>query len=327
MPEIFSRIAGTGSALPKSPISNADLAKALADRGIETSDEWIRTRTGITQRYVVEEGLTTTELARRAATEALAMAKIEASEIDLIVVATTTPDRVFPSTACELQALLGAKPGAAFDVQAVCAGFVYAMSVADAMIRTGMYRRALVVGADVMSRIVDWNDRSTCVLFGDGAGAVVLEASNAPGVLASKLASNGTLGVEVLGCDAKIAGGALIGDPFVRMDGQQVFRTAVGMMTETAGEVLAMAGKTVDDIDWYVPHQANLRIMQKIADKLGLPSEKMIVTVDQHGNTSAASVPLALDRAVRDGKIDRGDLVLMQGVGAGMAWGSLLVRF
>ncbi len=327
MPEIFSRIAGTGSALPMRPISNADLAKALADRGIETSDEWIRTRTGITQRYVVEEGLTTTELARRAATEALAMAKIEAAEIDLIVVATTTPDRVFPSTACELQALLGAKPGAAFDVQAVCAGFVYAMSVADAMIRTGMYRRALVVGADVMSRLVDWNDRSTCVLFGDGAGAVVLDASDVPGVLASKLASNGTLGVEVLGCDAKIAGGALIGDPFVRMDGQQVFRTAVGMMTETAGEVLAMAGKTVDDIDWYVPHQANLRIMQKIADKLGLPSEKMIVTVDQHGNTSAASVPLALDRAVRDGKIDRGDLVLMQGVGAGMAWGSLLVRF
>ena len=327
MPEIFSRIVGTGSALPERALSNVALAQVLAERGVETSDEWIRTRTGIENRYLADASETTINLAERAARRALESAQIKPNELDLIVVATTTPDQVFPSTACQLQARLEAKMGAAFDIQAVCAGFVYAVSVADSMIRSGVYRNALVVGVDVMSRLIDWNDRTTCVLFGDGAGAVVLKASETPGVLAAKMASNGALGIDVLSCPGRIEGGSLVGDGFLRMDGQQVFRTAVGMMTESAKEVLAMAGMTIDQVDRYVPHQANLRIMQKIAEKLGLPDEKVVVTVDRHGNTSAASVPLALDCAVREGKIQEGDAVLMQAVGAGMAWGSLLVRF
>ena len=327
MPEIFSRIVGTGSALPERAMSNVALAQVLAERGVETSDEWIRTRTGIENRYLADASETTTVLAERAARRALESAQVTPNELDLIVVATTTPDQVFPSTACQLQARLEAKMGAAFDIQAVCAGFVYAVNVADAMIRSGVYRNALVVGVDVMSRLIDWNDRTTCVLFGDGAGAVVLKASETPGVLAAKMASNGSLGMDVLSCPGRIEGGSLVGDGFLRMDGQQVFRTAVGMMTESAKEVLAMAGMTIDQVDRYVPHQANLRIMQKIAEKLGLPDEKVVVTVNRHGNTSAASVPLALDCAVREGKIQEGDAVLMQAVGAGMAWGSLLVRF
>ena len=327
MPEIFSRIVGTGSALPERALSNVALAQVLAERGVETSDEWIRTRTGIENRYLADASETTTNLAERAARRALESAQVKPNELDLIVVATTTPDQVFPSTACQLQARLEAKMGAAFDIQAVCAGFVYAVSVADSMIRSGVYRNALVVGVDVMSRLIDWNDRTTCVLFGDGAGAVVLKASETPGVLASKMASNGALGMDVLSCPGRIEGGSLVGDGFLRMDGQQVFRTAVGMMTESAKEVLAKAGMTIDQVDRYVPHQANLRIMQKIAEKLGLPDEKVVVTVNRHGNTSAASVPLALDCAVREGKIQEGDAVLMQAVGAGMAWGSLLVRF
>ena len=327
MPEIFSRIVGTGSALPERAMSNVALAQELANRGVETSDEWIRTRTGIENRYLADASETTTVLAERAARRALESAQLKPENLDLIIVATTTPDQVFPSTACQLQARLNAKMGAAFDIQAVCAGFVYAVSVADAMIRSGVYQNALVVGADVMSRLIDWNDRSTCVLFGDGAGAVVLKASETPGVLAEKMASNGHLGLDVLSCPGRIEGGVLVDDGFLRMDGQQVFRTAVGMMTESAKEVLAMAGLTIEDVDRYVPHQANLRIMQKIAEKLGLPDEKVVVTVNRHGNTSAASVPLALDSAVREGKIQEGDAVLMQAVGAGMAWGSLLVRF
>ena len=327
MPEIFSRIVGTGSALPERAMSNVALAQALAERGVETSDEWIRTRTGIENRYLADASETTTVLAERAARRALESAQVTPTELDLIVVATTTPDQVFPSTACQLQARLEAKMGAAFDIQAVCAGFVYAVNVADAMIRSGVYRNVLVVGVDVMSRLIDWNDRTTCVLFGDGAGAMVLKASETPGVLAAKMASNGALGMDVLSCPGRVEGGLLVGDGFLRMDGQQVFRTAVGMMTESAKEVLAMAGMTIEEVDRYVPHQANLRIMQKIAEKLGLPDEKVVVTVNRHGNTSAASVPLALDCAVREGKIQEGDAVLMQAVGAGMAWGSLLVRF
>ena len=327
MPENFSRIVGTGSALPERAMSNVALAQALAERGVETSDEWIRTRTGIENRYLADASETTTVLAERAARRALESAQVKPNELDLLVVATTTPDQVFPSTACQLQARLEAKMGAAFDIQAVCAGFVYAVNVADAMIRSGVYRNALVVGVDVMSRLIDWNDRTTCVLFGDGAGAVVLKASETPGVLAAKMSSNGAFGMDVLSCPGRIEGGSLVGDGFLRMDGQQVFRTAVGMMTESAKEVLAMAGMTIEEVDRYVPHQANLRIMQKIAEKLGLPDEKVVVTVNRHGNTSAASVPLALDCAVREGKIQEGDAVLMQAVGAGMAWGSLLVRF
>ena len=257
MPQIYSKIIGTGSALPERSTSNQALADELALRNIETSDEWIRTRTGIEKRYLAERGLTTTQLAERAAKSALWDAGVDPSEIDLIIVATTTPDMVFPSTACQLQKLLGCAKGAAFDLQAVCAGFVYALTNADALIRTGVYKKAIVVGVDIMSRIVDWDDRSTCVLFGDGAGAVVLEASDEPGILAARLSADGTLDEKVLGCNAFVNGGEIHGDPFVRMDGQQVFRMAVGSMSESAQAVLKDAGLTVDDISRYVPHQAN----------------------------------------------------------------------
>ena len=276
---------------------------------------------------MAERGLTTTQLAERAAKSALWDAGVDPSEIDLIIVATTTPDMVFPSTACQLQKLLGCVKGAAFDLQAVCAGFIYALTNADALIRTGVYKKAIVVGVDIMSRIVDWDDRSTCVLFGDGAGAVVLEASDEPGILAARLSADGTLDEKVLGCNAFVNGGEIHGDPFVRMDGQQVFRMAVGSMSESAQTVLKDAGLTVDDINRYVPHQANLRIMQKVAQKIGISEDKMVVTVNRHGNTSAASVPLALDNAARHNDIQKGDVVLMQAVGAGMAWGSVLVKW
>ena len=322
MPQIYSKITGTGSALPERSTSNQALADELALRNIETSDEWIRTRTGIEKRYLAERGLTTTQLAERAAKSALWDAGVDPSEIDLIIVATTTPDMVFPSTACQLQKLLGCAKGAAFDLQAVCAGFIYALTNADALIRTGVYKKAIVVGVDIMSRIVDWDDRSTCVLFGDGAGA-----SDEPGILAARLSADGTLDEKVLGCNAFVNGGEIHGDPFVRMDGQQVFRMAVGSMSESAQTVLKDAGLTVDDINRYVPHQANLRIMQKVAQKIGISEDKMVVTVNRHGNPSAASVPLALDNAARHNDIQKGDVVLMQAVGAGMAWGSVLVKW
>lgn len=327
MPQIYSKIIGTGSALPERSTTNQALADELALRNIETSDEWIRTRTGIEKRYLAERGLTTTQLAERAARSALWDAGVDPSEIDLIIVATTTPDMIFPSTACQLQKLLGCAKGAAFDLQAVCAGFIYALTNADALIKTGLYKKAIVVGVDIMSRIVDWDDRSTCVLFGDGAGAVVLEASNEPGLLAARLSADGTLDEKVLGCNAFVNGGEIHGDPFVRMDGQHVFRMAVSSMSESAKAVLEDAGLSVENIDLYVPHQANLRIMQKVAQKIGIPEEKMIVTVNRHGNTSAASVPLALDNAARHNEIHQGDVVLMQAVGAGMAWGSILVKW
>ena len=266
-------------------------------------------------------------MAERAARSALWDAGVDPSEIDLIIVATTTPDMIFPSTACQLQKLLGCAKGAAFDLQAVCAGFIYALTNADALIKTGLYKKAIVVGVDIMSRIVDWDDRSTCVLFGDGAGAVVLEASNEPGILAARLSADGTLDEKVLGCNAFVNGGEIHGDPFVRMDGQHVFRMAVSSMSESAKAVLEDAGLTVENIDCYVPHQANLRIMQKVAQKIGIPENKMVVTVNRHGNTSAASVPLALDNAARHNEIHQGDVVLMQAVGAGMAWGSVLVKW
>lgn len=327
MPQIYSKIIGTGSALPQRATDNQALADELGLRGIQTSDEWIRTRTGIEKRYLAERGLTTTQLAERAAKSALWDAGVDPSEIDLIIVATTTPDMIFPSTACQLQKLLGCSKGAAFDLQAVCAGFIYALTNADALIRTGVYKKAIVVGVDIMSRIVDWDDRSTCVLFGDGAGAVILEASNEPGILAARLSADGTLDENVLGCKAFINGGEVNGDPYVRMDGQHVFRMAVSSMSESAKAVLSDAGLSVEDIDCYVPHQANLRIMQKVAQKIGIDENKMIVTVNRHGNTSAASVPLALDNAARHNDIKKNDIVLMQAVGAGMAWGSVLVKW
>lgn len=327
MAQIYSRIVATGSALPEKAMTNAQLAQELSLRNIETSDEWIRTRTGIEKRYLAERGLTTTKLAERAARSAFWDSEIAPEDIDLIIVATTTPDMVFPSTACQLQKALGCKRGAAFDVQAVCAGFIYALVNADALIRTGAYKNALVVGVDVMSRLVDWDDRSTCVLFGDGAGAVILSASEESGLLASHLSADGTLDEKVLGCESHFQGGESHGEAFVRMDGQAVFKMAVSAMHESAQNVLKTAGLTVADVNHYVPHQANFRIMEKVAQKIGIDMEKMVVTVNRHGNTSAASVPLALDNAVRHDKIQKGDVVLMQAVGAGMAWGSVLLKW
>lgn len=321
-----TRIAGTGSALPERVVTNDMLARQLATHGVETSDEWIVARTGIRQRYLAEEGVTTVDLGTTAARRALAMAGIEASAIDLIVVATSTPDQIFPSVACLIQAELGATGCIAFDVQAVCSGFVYAHVVADSMIKSGAARRALVIGSEVFSRILDWNDRGTCVLFGDGAGAVVLEASDEPGILASELKADGSQ-AGILCAPGRVAAGAVEGHPFLRMDGQSVFKLAVSALGASATRMLAQAGMSADQLDWLIPHQANIRIIHAIAKRLGIPQEKVVVTVDQHGNTSAASVPLALDAAVRDGRIQRGDTVLLQGVGGGFTWGSVLLRW
>jgi 3-oxoacyl-[acyl-carrier-protein] synthase-3 len=323
---ISSRIVGTGSALPGSAVSNAELAQRLAKRGVVTSDEWIASRTGIRQRYFADAGVTTTDLATRAARAALDAAGLAASGIDLIVVATSTADQIFPSTACMVQAQIGASGAAAFDVQAVCSGFVYAMSAADAMIRTGVYRRALVIGAEIFSRILDWNDRTTCVLFGDGAGAVVLEASDAPGILASRLHADGAQ-ASVLCTAGRIDSGQLVGDPFLRMNGQAVFKLAVAALESSGREVMESAGLQATQVDWLIPHQANVRIMAATARRLGIADERVITTVDRHGNTSAASVPLALDEAVRDGRVKRGHTVILQGVGGGFTWGSILLRF
>jgi 3-oxoacyl-[acyl-carrier-protein] synthase-3 len=321
-----SRVAGTGAALPARPVSNAELVERLAAHGIESSDEWIVSRTGIRQRYLAEPGLTTAELGARAAEAALAAAACDAASVDLIVVATSTSDQIFPSTACVLQARLGLRGAAAFDVQAVCSGFVYGLAVADAMIRTGTYRRALVIGAEVFSRILDWNDRTTCVLFGDGAGAVVLEAANEPGILASRLHADGSQ-ASILSTGGRITQGTVVGDPFLRMDGQAVFKLAVNVLDASAREVLADARMEIGAVDWLIPHQANVRIMSATARKLGMPESRLVVTVDRHGNTSAASVPLALDEAVRDGRVRRGQHVMLQGVGGGFTWGSVLLRY
>jgi len=317
---------GTGSALPERAVSNAQLAAQLAQRGIETSDEWIVSRTGIRQRYIAHPGCSTTDLAVTAARNALEMAATSVDRIDLIVLATSTPDQVFPSTACLVQARLGIAGAAAFDVQAVCSGFVYALTVADAMIRTGTYRRALVIGAEVFSRILDWSDRTTCVLFGDGAGAVVLESSREPGLLACRLHADGSQ-AKILCTAGRVDSGQIVGDPFLRMDGQAVFKLAVNVLDSSAREVLNDAQLDVAAIDWLIPHQANIRILSATARKLDLPDSRVIVTVDQHGNTSAASVPLALDVAVRDGRVTRGQHLVLQGVGGGFTWGSVLLRF
>jgi 3-oxoacyl-[acyl-carrier-protein] synthase-3 len=323
-PAKHSRITGTGSHLPPGRVGNADLAARLAADGIETSDAWITERTGIRARHFVDPGVQTSDLAVHAARHALEAAGRRADEIDLIVVATSTPDMIFPSTACIVQRKLGNHGAAAFDVQAVCTGFVYALAMADAMIRGGLASRALVIGAEVFSRILDFKDRTTCVLFGDGAGAVVLEASDTPGVLASELHADGRH-VDILCVPGQVAGGGVTGDPFVRMDGQAVFKLAVGVLDSVSRSVLAKAGRTPEGVRWLIPHQANIRIMQSAARKLGLPPERLVVTVDQHGNTSAASIPLALDTAVRDGRIRRGDGVLLQGVGGGFTWGAVLL--
>ena len=320
----YSRITGTGSYLPPRRLSNADLVLELATKGVETSDDWIVERTGIRARHFAAPDVGSSDLALHAATSALQAAGMDAKAIDLIIVATSTPDMVFPSTACILQHKLGASGGAAFDVQAVCSGFVYALTVADAMIKTGAAKRALVVGAEVFSRILDFNDRTTCVLFGDGAGAVVLEASETPGILATDLHADGKH-AGLLCVPGQVAGGAVIGSPLLQMDGQAVFKLAVRVLDETARATLAKAGKTEADIDWLIPHQANIRIMEGTAKKLKLSRDKLIVTVDEHGNTSAASIPLALDHAVRAGKVKKNDTLMLEGVGGGFTWGAVLL--
>jgi len=322
----YSRITGTGSYLPPRRVTNADLAAELAGRGIETSDDWIVERTGIRSRHFAAPDVTASDLGAHAARAALESSGVQASQIDLIIVATSTPDMVFPSAACILQNKLGIAGCAAFDLQAVCSGFVYALTVADSMIRSGAASRALVIGAEVFSRILDFSDRTTCVLFGDGAGAVVLEASETPGILASDLHADGKH-VDILCVPGTVSGGQISGSPMLRMDGQAVFKLAVGVLESAARSTLQKAGRTEADIDWLIPHQANIRIMQGTAKKLKLPLDKLVVTVDRHGNTSAASIPLALDDAVRSGKIKQGDTLMLEGVGGGFTWGAVLVDF
>jgi 3-oxoacyl-[acyl-carrier-protein] synthase-3 len=321
----YAKITGSGGYLPPRVVSNDELAAELATRNIETSDTWITERTGIRQRHLADEGVTTSQLATKAALIALDDAGVAASDIDLIIVATSTPDFVFPSTACLVQANIGAKGAAAFDVQAVCSGFVYALTTADAFIHAGRARNALVIGAEVFSSILDWNDRGTCVLFGDGAGAVVLQAADEPGIMAAKLNADGSL-MNILCAAGNVSHGKVVGDPFLRMDGQAVFKTAVTALSHSAREVCEMAGITLDQVKWLVPHQANVRIINFIGRRLGLGEDRVVVTVDKHANTSAASVPLALDVARRDGRIQSGDIVLLQGVGGGFTWGSVLAR-
>jgi 3-oxoacyl-[acyl-carrier-protein] synthase-3 len=322
---IWSKLVGSGSCLPPRVVSNDDLAADLATRGVETSDQWIVERTGIRQRHIADRGVTTSQLGTDAARRALADAGVDASEVDLIIVATSTPDFVFPSTACLIQANIGANNAAAFDVQAVCTGFIYALTTADSFIRAGRARCALVIGAEVFSRILDWSDRGTCVLFGDGAGAVVLKASDEPGLLSARLHSDGSQ-MKILCAAGNVAYGEVTGDPFLRMEGQAVFKLAVNVLDKVAREVSEDAGINIADIDWLIPHQANVRILNAVARKLDLPGERVVVTVDQHANTSAASVPLALDVARRDGRIQPGQLVMLQGVGGGFTWGAALIR-
>ncbi|MEY2772207.1 MAG: 3-oxoacyl-[acyl-carrier-protein] synthase 3 protein 1 [Pseudomonadota bacterium] len=323
---VYARITGTGSHLPGQRLTNADLAERLAKDGVETSDDWIVERTGIRARHFAATGEGSSDLATAAAQQALQAAGRSAQDIDLLIVATSTPDMVFPSTATMVLHKLGAAGAPAFDVQAVCSGFIYALTIADAMIRAGSARCALVIGAEVFSRILDFRDRTTCVLFGDGAGAVVLEASDTPGILATDIHADGRHR-DILCVPGHVSGGQVLGDPVLKMDGQAVFKLAVGVLEETARASLARAGLETSDIDWLIPHQANIRIMQGTARKLRLPAEKVVVTVDQHGNTSAASIPLALDTAVRDGRIQRGQRLLLEGVGGGFTWGSALLVF
>jgi 3-oxoacyl-[acyl-carrier-protein] synthase-3 len=318
---IHSKIIGTGSCLPQKVLTNRDLEKT-----VDTSDEWIFTRTGIRQRYIAADNENTSDLALGASRRAIEAAGIQAQDIDLIIVATTTADMVFPSTACILQAKLGIKNSPAFDVQAVCSGFVYALSIADQFMRSGQYRHILVVGAEIYSRILDWNDRGTCVLFGDGAGAVVLARSDRPGILSCHLHADGSH-AGILSVPGSVCGGKISGRPLLQMEGNAVFKFAVKVLEEVAEEALAANGLQKSDIDWLIPHQANIRIIQATAKKLGLSMEKVVTTVERHANTSAASIPLALDEAVRDGRIRPGQRVLLEGVGGGFTWGAVLVQW
>lgn len=325
--KVYSRVLGTGSYLPPGRVTNQQLADRLAERGIETSDEWIVARTGIRARHFAEPDVTTSDLALVASQRAIEAAGIDPQSIDLIVVATSTPDFVFPSTACLLQNKLGIKNnGAAFDIQAVCSGFAYAVATVDSLIRSGQHRTALIVGAETFSRILDFNDRTTCVLFGDGAGAIILSASEEPGVLASAMHADGSH-ADILCTPGHVNGGVVTGSAFLHMDGQAVFKLAVNVLEKVAVEALTKADLSPEQVDWLIPHQANIRIMSSTCRKLGLPQERMVVTVDEHGNTSAASIPLALDLAVRDGRIKRGQNVLLEGVGGGFTWGASVIRY
>ncbi len=321
MTVIHTRIIGTGSYLPEKILTNSDLAGL-----VDTSDEWIQQRTGIRQRHIAADNETTSDLALKASQRALEMAGITPDKLDLIIVATTTPDMVFPSTACLLQAKLGVKGMPAFDLQAVCSGFVYALATADQFMRSGQYEHILVVGAEIYSRILDWQDRGTCVLFGDGAGAVVLKRSTEPGILAARLHADGSH-AGILSVPGSVCGGKVSGRPLLQMDGTAVFKFAVKVLEEVALETLTTAGLQTSDIDWLIPHQANIRIIHATAKKLGLSMEKVITTVDRHANTSAASVPLALDEAVRDGRIKPGQHVMLEGVGGGFTWGAVLIKW
>ncbi len=318
---MYSRIIGTGSYLPERVLTNQDLEKM-----VDTSDDWIRTRTGITQRHIAREDQSASDLAMLASLNAMAAAGVTSKDIDLIIVATTTPDMVFPSTACILQDKLGVENCPAFDVQAVCSGFVYALATADMFVSSGKCRNALVVGSEIYSRILDWNDRSTCVLFGDGAGAVVLSQSNEPGILSSHLHASGTYR-NVLSVPGSISGGAVRGNPYINMDGGAVFKFAVKVLEDVVHEAVAENQLQTSDIDWLIPHQANIRIIRSTAHKLGIPLDKVVITVDKHGNTSAASIPLALDIAVRDGRIHKDQLIMLEGVGGGFTWGAVLLRW
>ncbi|MDO9479484.1 MAG: beta-ketoacyl-ACP synthase III [Hydrogenophaga sp.] len=322
----YARITGTGSSLPPQRLTNADMVDMLAQRGVETSDEWIVERTGIRARHFAANGVFASDLAAEACRQAMDAAGVVPTDIDLIIVATSTPDMVFPSTAALLQHKLGIAGCPVFDVQAVCSGFIYALTVASSLIQTGTATKALVVGSEVFSRILDFTDRTTCVLFGDGAGAVVLEASDTPGILATDIHADGKHS-GILCVPGHVSGGNVLGDPLLKMDGQAVFKLAVGVLEDTARAALTKAGKTSADIDWLIPHQANIRIMQSTAKKLKLPMDKVVVTVDQHGNTSAASIPLALDHAVRAGQVKKGDTLMLEGVGGGFTWGAVLLDF
>lgn len=326
---IFARVAGTGSYLPEQRLSNQDLVERLAKTGLETSDEWIKTRSGISARHFAAEHELTSDLAVKAAQAALDSAAITSETLDLIILATSTPDHLggFPSTACVVQDKLGAHAGcAAFDVQAVCAGFTYALAVADAFIRAGSYKKVLVIGAETFSRILDFQDRGTCVLFGDGAGAVVLEASTEPGILSTALHADGSQR-DILCVPGRSGNGQVQGSPFMTMDGQAVFKLAVKVLEQVAHEALERAHMQPEQIDWLVPHQANIRIMEGTAKKMGMSMDKVIVTVHEHGNTSAASIPLALDVGIRSGQIKRGQHLLLEGVGGGFAWGAAVLKY
>lgn len=318
---MYSRITGTGSYLPEKILTNHDLEKM-----VETSDEWIRARTGIVQRHIARDDQVASDLAFHASQEALKIAGVRSKDIDLIIVATTTPDMVFPSTACILQDKLGIENCPAFDVQAVCSGFVYALATADMFVSSGKCRNALVVGSEIYSRIIDWSDRSTCVLFGDGAGAVILSQSEEPGILSSHLHASGSYR-NILSVPGSIGGGVVQGSPYINMEGNTVFKFAVKVLEDVVHEAVAENKLQTSDIDWLIPHQANIRIIHSTAKKLGIPLDKVVITVDKHGNTSAASIPLALDLAVKDGRILKDQLVLLEGVGGGFTWGAVLLRW